>query len=90
MTEPLPNVEIPGRGGVEAGEDGVLVAACFTGLLEFDQRVTVLVDYPFERDVAERLVSTDGTANELEEHTNIIDWTPYKEYTVWPLSYGGS
>ena len=37
-TQFLVDVEIPGRVGVEAGEDGLLVAACLSGLLEFDLR----------------------------------------------------
>jgi hypothetical protein len=66
-TELFVDVEIPGRVGVEAGEDSLLVAACLSGFVEFDLRVTVLAEHPLEGNVAEHLVSTNGTPEELEQ-----------------------
>jgi len=65
--ELLVDVEIPGRVGVEAGEDSLLVAACLSGFVEFDLRVTVLAEHPLEGNVAEHLVSTNGALEELEQ-----------------------
>jgi len=39
-------VEVPGGGRIEAGEHGILVAACFSGFLEFDLGVAVLAKHP--------------------------------------------
>jgi hypothetical protein len=60
-------VEVPGGGTVEADEDGLLIAACFSGLLEFNVRVAVLAEHPLERDVGEDLLPADGTPEELKQ-----------------------
>jgi hypothetical protein len=60
-------MKVPGRVGVEAREDGLFVAPCLLGLSEYDLGVTVLAEHPLERDVAEDLVSTDWTPEELEQ-----------------------
>ena len=48
-TELLVDREVPSQVGVEAGEDGLLVAACLLGLLEFDLRITVLAEHPLNK-----------------------------------------
>jgi hypothetical protein len=59
-------VEIPGRVGAEAGEDGLLVAACLPRLLKYDLRIAVPAEHALEGDVAEYLVPANGTPKELE------------------------
>jgi len=65
------DVEIPGRLGIEAGDDRFLVPTRLSRLLELDPRVAVLAEHPFERDVTEHLVPTDGTPEELEDGRTI-------------------
>jgi hypothetical protein len=65
--ELLVDVEVPGRGRIEAGEYGLLVAACLSGFLEFDLCVAVLAEHPLEGDVSEALLPADGTPEELEQ-----------------------
>jgi len=45
-TELLVDVEVPRRIGVEAGENGLLVATVFSGFPEDDLRVAVLAEPP--------------------------------------------
>ncbi len=66
-TQFLVDVKVPGRGCIEAGEYGLLVAACFSGFLEFDLRVAVLAEHPLEGDVGEDLLPADGAPEELEQ-----------------------
>lgn len=70
-TQFLVDVEIPGRIGIEAGEDCFLVPTRLSRLLELDPRIAVSAEYPFERDVTEHLVPTDGTPEELEHRRTI-------------------
>jgi hypothetical protein len=52
---------------VEAGEDGLLVATCLSGFLEFDLCVAVLAEHTFEENVTEYLMPADRTPEELEQ-----------------------
>jgi len=63
----LVDVEVPGRGRIEAGEHGLLVAARLSGFLEFGLGVAVLAEHPLEGDVSEYLLPADGTPEELEQ-----------------------
>ena len=65
-TQFLVNVEIPGRIGVETGEDRFRVAAFLPGLLEGDLCIAILAEHALKRDVTEHFVSADGTPEELE------------------------
>ena len=58
-TELLVDVEVPCRISVEAGEDGLLVAACFSRFLEYNLCVAVLAEHSLEENVTEYLVPAD-------------------------------
>ena len=60
------DIEVPGRVGFEAGESGLVVAACLPGFLEDDLRIADLAEHPLEGDVGEHLLPTDRTPEELE------------------------
>ncbi|AFK20778.1 hypothetical protein HFX_4085 (plasmid) [Haloferax mediterranei ATCC 33500] len=64
-------MEVPGRGRIEAGEHGLLVAACLSGFLEFDLGVAVLAEHPLEGDVSEDLLPADGAPEELEQRLTV-------------------
>lgn len=67
----LVDVEIPGRIGIEAGEDCFLVPTRLSRLLKLDLRITVSAGHSFEGDVTEHLVPTDWTPEELEHRRTI-------------------
>ena len=61
------DMEVLGRVGVEAGENGLVVTACLPGFLEDDLRIADLAEHPLEGDMGEHLLPADRTPEELEQ-----------------------